>query len=200
MAARPLTCRFRFGINLSMKTLPIFLPMFLLSIGCMPLTSTAKDCGTMDGLEVYVDNGGMNFSCSQATDTVQAAQGLGFEGGFWDHFQTWDGFRVEFIDSYNLKSLGHPGDIGHQNVADSSIAVSDGYGVSSARGILMHELIHATYGEPDHCNWASRYEEVLFRSGDNGMFADLCQHMICNAGTCKHCDKIDTSNDTCLDK
>jgi len=137
------------------------------------------------GLEIWTDG---SASCSQLTEDVHAVTEYGVSAGVWGADRTWSGFDVQFLGEDPLPdSMAGTGSraLGRTVWRDGAghIGVSTALGAHQTRATLFHELLHAAYGEPDHCGWAARYVGVFDAYGDLGAFDDGCARVHCQGDT-----------------
>lgn len=93
--------------------------------------------------------------------------------------------RLQIVNAKNLADIGSPDAIGETfyGGVKREMFITDFYPPGS---IMLHEFIHAAYGDDTHCRWASKYLSVLHATDEVGAFTDQCEHVYCDeaAGEC----------------
>jgi hypothetical protein len=158
---------------------------FLVLAGCgvpsFPRLAKTHCPGKTVGLDLWTDG---HAPCDMLAEDVREMTPYGARAGIWGADQEWSGFDAQFLDADPLpdsvagagsnalgRTVWHDGG-GH-------VAVSTALGRHQARATLLHELLHAAYGEGDHCGWSRRYVELFSEYGDLGSFEDGCARVRC---------------------
>jgi hypothetical protein len=146
----------------------------------IPRVATIQCPGVVRGVSIFTDG---RAPCDKLAIDVEAAFQTGVAWGAWGRDQTW-GFELQAIAPSPLPAVdtgGIDGTLGRTTwgAAGDRIIVTSGLGEAAFRAILTHELIHATYGEADHCGWSRRYVEMFNEVRDPGEFYDGCYHVHC---------------------
>ncbi len=168
------------------------------------VTPGSTDCGSVLGVEVWVDNVTtetvQSMTCAQAAKTLVDVRDVGAAKGLWPADQQWPGYRLEFVNAPNLgaiDSLGSDNSWGYTLTWSHRIAVitSQDYeegkdlptDLHSSGVILLHEMIHVKEGgNASHCHWASKYSYIW--KGMRHEFVettiDRCERTTCGGSQC----------------
>ncbi len=156
--------------------------LILALVGCgYPLQLATNECpGRPYGTRVYTDASG-GTTCAQALDAVEWAHAYGIQQSLWGANETWPFYEIQFVNEDVLppeldNAWGRTAYAGNGAFA---IWIAAAVSPTQTRATLLHEFLHASYGEWNHCNWSVRYTDVFRADGDRGAFTDGCRQVSC---------------------